>query len=201
MPGQLRLLVAGLVALSACSAPAPTTTTTQPAADPAPSDTSSTTVPIVSVDASFAISRIAFGEEGRIELVNTGPQPGNIHGHWIAIHPFYLELPSRIIESGETVVIALGGEELPEGWVDGVGLLPVLGPAGGEVALYRRGTFGNPDAMVDYVEWGSGGHRRSTVAIAAGLWDEALVIPMAGNEAGLVASADAESRFETFTDS
>jgi hypothetical protein len=53
------------------------------------------------------------------------------------------------------------------------------------LALYANGTFGDPGAIVDYVEWGSGGHFRSTVAEAAGIWDETRIVPMNGDEGGL----------------
>ena len=204
MPGARHLLVATVLVISACASPAATTTTTDVAgpAEPEPGETTTTssTLPIVSVDATFAISRLVFGEEGRIELINTGPQTGNISGHWVAIHPFYLELPSLIVEVGHAVVIGLDADTLQDGWVDGVGFLPALAAVGGEVALYTTGTFGDPDAIVDYVEWGSSGHRRSAIAIAAGIWDATFVLPMAGSETGLTRATATEAGFEAYTE-
>ena len=50
-------------------------------------------------------------------------------------------------------------------------LANVFDAADGEAALYvPNGAFGNPDDIVDYVEWGSSGHTRSDVAAAAGIW-------------------------------
>lgn len=183
------LLLVIVVVVAACSADAEPTTTTTSAVSPEP-DTNSTTVvattqPVVTVDATFAIDRIVFGEEGWIELVNTGPQAGNVHGYWIAVHPFYLELPSSIVEVGQTITVALGPEPDPGALVEAGGLLPALEASGGEVGLYTNGSFGDPDSIVDYIEWGSGGHFRSTVAEAAGLWDESLIVPMSGDEAGI----------------
>lgn len=183
------VLIALMLATTACSSP--TDTTAPPAIGTGSTDSPTTaavatTVPIVTVDASFAIGTLIFGDEGWIELVNTGPQAGNIHGHWIAIHPYYLELPSAIVEVGQSVVVSLdpiaGGEPL----VKAATLLPPLSASGGEVGLYTNGSFGDPGAIVDYVEWGSGGHFRSTVAEAAEIWDETRIVPMVGNEGGLV---------------
>ena len=141
---------------------------------------------MVSIDATFALGTVVFGEQGWIEVVNTGPQTGNVHGYWIAVHPFYLELPSAILEVGEAVTVTLDPDEGANALVHAFGLLPPLAAPGGEVGLYSHGQFGDPDAIVDYVEWGSGGHFRSTVAIAAGVWDETRIVAMGGDEGGLL---------------
>lgn len=183
------VLIAVMLIAAACSSP--TATTVAPVTGSAPAGDSSTTevattVPVVSVDATFAIGTIVFGEDGWIELVNTGPQAGNIHGHWIAIHPFYLELPSAIVEVDQAVIVSLDPVPETEVLVHAATLLPTLAADGGELGLYTTGSFGDPAAIVDYVEWGSGGHFRSTVAQAAGIWDETRIVPMVGNEGGLV---------------
>jgi hypothetical protein len=186
----LALALVGLALLTgACSAaPEDTTATTISSTGPTITTVVTTTQPVVAVDASFAIGIVAFGDGGWIEVVNTGSQPGNVHGLWIAIHPFYLELPSTIVEVGEAVTVTLDPDADPDAaeLIHAAGLLPVLVASGGEVALYSNGNFGNPEAIVDYVEWGSGGHFRSTVAEAAGIWDAGRVVPMTGNEAGLI---------------
>ncbi len=188
--------------LSACAgsattttqATAPTPTTELP---PTPTTEQATaTPPVVTIDASFVLSTVVFGDRGWIEVINTGPQAGNIHGHWIAIHPFYLELPSTIVEVGQSVRISLDPDADPGVVVSAAGLLPVLVAPAGEVGLYSSGNFGDPNSIVDYLEWGSGGHFRSTVAIAAGIWDETSVVPMEGNEGGLRITANGDSAAE-----
>jgi hypothetical protein len=48
----------------------------------------------------------------------------------------------------------------------------------GELALYIvNGDFGNSGNIVDYVEWGSTGHTRSSVAQAAGIWSGGDFVP------------------------
>ncbi len=194
--------IAGVFVLSACAgsattttqATAPTPTTELP---PTPTTEQATaTPPVVTIDASFVLSTVVFGDRGWIEVINTGPQAGNIHGHWIAIHPFYLELPSTIVEVGQSVRISLDPDADPGVVVSAAGLLPVLVAPAGEVGLYSSGNFGDPNSIVDYLEWGSGGHFRSTVAIAAGIWDENSVVPMEGNEGGLRITANGDSAAE-----
>ena len=57
----------------------------------------------------------------------------------------------------------------------------------GEVGLYTAQSFGSSDAIISYVEWGASGHRRSGVAVEAGVWDGGTV---AGDAARLVATMD-----------
>lgn len=42
--------------------------------------------------------------------------------------------------------------------------------SGGEVALFSNDSFSDPEAMVDYVAWGSSGHEKASLASEAGLW-------------------------------
>ena len=177
--------IAGVFVLSACAGPA-TTTTQATELPPTPTtELATTTPPVVTIDARFVLSTVVFGDRGWIEVINTGPQAGNVHGHWIAIHPFYLELPSTIVEVGQGVRVSLDPDADPGVVVSAAGLLPVLVAPAGEVGLYSSGNFGDPNSIVGYLEWGSGGHFRSTVAIAAGIWDETRVVPMEGSEGGL----------------
>ncbi len=196
--------IAGVFVLSACAGSATTTTqatelppTPTTEIPPTPTTEQATTTPlVVTIDASFVLSTVVFGDRGWIEVINTGPQAGNIHGHWIAIHPFYLELPSTIVEVGQSVRISLDPDADPGVVVTAAGLLPVLVAPAGEVGLYSSGNFGDPNSIVDYLEWGTGGHFRSTVAIAAGIWDETSVVPMEGNEGGLRITANGDPAAE-----
>lgn len=185
-----RALTAVILVVTACSSA--TTSTTISATTSAASSTSSattTTETVVAVEATFALGTVVFGEQGRIEVVNTGPQAGNVHGQWIAIHPFYLELPSAIVEVGDHVTIGFDEVATPDALVQASGLLPVLTAAGGEIGLYETGSFGDPSSIVDYVEWGEPGHFRSTVAVAAGVWAEDRVVATTGTEGGLIPTA------------
>lgn len=186
-----RLILTVVLLTTACSTTQPTSTTIVVPPPTGSQATSSTTAgttstqPVVAVEATFALGTVVFGEQGWIDVVNVGPQAGNIHGHWIAIHPFYLELPSTIVEVGERVTIGFDEAATPGALVHASGLLPVIGADGGEIALYDAGSFGDANSIVDYVEWGDPGHFRSTVAVAAGIWSEERVVTTSGSEGGL----------------
>lgn len=51
--------------------------------------------------------------------------------------------------------------------------------SGGEVALFSNDSFSDPEAMVDYVAWGSSGHEKASLASEAGLWgpDQSVEVP------------------------
>ncbi len=157
------------------STPLSSTATSAPSpAESGEETTTSTTV--VTGDARFVIGDVAFGETGSIEVGNLGPDAGDLTDHWLAVHPYYLELPSMILAPGTSVVVSVDEAADPEFVVAAAGLLPPLRASSGEVGLYRSGDFGNPDAMVDYVAWGSTDQVRFTTAVAAGLWPEDQVV-------------------------
>ena len=154
--------------------PSSTATSTPSSTEPGEETTTSTTVIIG--DARFVIGDVVFGETGSIEVGNLGPDAGDLTGHWLAVHPFYLELPSTILTSGTSVVVSVDEAADPELVVAAAGLLPALQASSGEAGLYRSGDFGDPDAMVDYVAWGSTNQVRFATAVAAGLWPEDQVV-------------------------
>jgi hypothetical protein len=189
----LLVLVLGVAACSGAGTD-PTTTTAPPAAadgsttTTAPAiDTSST---LVTGTASFAIGAVGFGESGWIEIVNLGPDVGDPGGHWIATHPDYLELPHTIVEPGDSIAITFG-DARPRGIATrfpvNENLLP-LSEGAGEVVLYGTGSFGDPSAVVDYVQWGEPLQFRSAVAIAAGVWPEGGVVVVPANTTAITAS-------------
>lgn len=170
--------------------PAPTTTTQSDEAGTTVPDTTSTTV--VTGNATFIIGSVVFGNEGTIEVGNLGPDAGDLTGFWIAIHPSYLELPSTILAPGKALIVSFAEDADPDLVIPAAGLLPTLKSSSGEIGLYSGGDFGDPGAMVDYVEWGSTGHTRSNVAIAARLWPEDQAIVTDGSTTGLTADDRSE---------
>ncbi|MEA3510978.1 MAG: hypothetical protein U9R51_06035 [Actinomycetota bacterium] len=165
--------------------PSPTTTVQgEEVGTTAPGTTTST---IVTGNVRFVIGSVVFGESGAIEIGNLGPDTGALTGFWIAIHPYYLEIPSTIIAPGKAITVSMAEDADPELVIPAAGLLPALKGGSGEIGLYSSGGFGDPDAIVDYVEWGTTGHTRSTVAIAAGLWPEDQAIVIDRSATGLTA--------------
>jgi hypothetical protein len=108
-------------------------------------------------------------------ISNRGPGASSTAGHWICQFPSYYELPAVDLQPGEKVAIQLGADPVPElaGVIATVDVSTPIGrisPADGELGLYLGNTFNSADTIVDYVEWGTTGHARSSVAVAAGIW-------------------------------
>jgi hypothetical protein len=153
--------------------PATTTVVTTPAPTSPPPDTEAPPPPDAA--AAFAITSIAFGDSGFIQITNVGNAAGDAGGHWLCQRPAYFEIPSVVLEPGQSVWVAADRDDLQfvgavVAAVDAAGTLGRLSAASGEVALYTSNSFSDPAAIVDYVEWGSSGHGRSGVAVDAGIW-------------------------------
>lgn len=122
---------------------------------------------------------------------NVGPGPGSLDGLWLCQFPDYAALPAIEVGPGQTVALAVGGS-LPDllGVADIVDLrdpIDAIRRESGEVALYSTNAFSDPEAMVDYVEWGRPGHERSVVAVAAGIWPEGGFVAVPEETLGLLA--------------
>lgn len=113
---------------------------------------------------------VEFGDDGYVEIINTGGDEVTLAGIFICEFPDYADLgdvaDATTLAGGDTLRIpaaVLGG----------------LSADGGEAALYEGDDFGSSDAMLSYVQWGTGGHERASVAVAAGLWpaEDVFVTP------------------------
>lgn len=162
--------------------PPTTTTTTAPTTTTAEATTTTSTVPPPSGPAEFAITEVVFGTNPYLTITNIGLGPGELGSFWLCQRPSYYEIPAVTLEPGEIVAIALGGDR-----PDLIGIAAVFDAGNelgkilrgnGELGLYRAPAFGDKDAILDYVEWGSAGHGRSDVAVAAGIWVEDGFVPV-----------------------
>jgi len=134
------------------------------------SDAPGTTVPIPEdavVIPDLQISVVEFGEDGFLDVVNIGAEPADVSPMYLSQFPTVLAL-SDVIEEP----IAVGASaRIPASAMGG------LSADGGEIALLTSPDFEDPDSMVGYVQWGTGGVHGPT-ATAAGIWPEgATVIP------------------------
>ena len=97
-----------------------------------------------------------------VELYNTGTAEVPAADYWLCNFPTYEQLGNLTVLAG-TLNIP------PDGYL--VVAFSGLGVGDGEVGLYTSQAFGSADAMIDYVQYGSAGHERASVAAQAGLWD------------------------------
>ncbi len=160
-----------------------TTTTTEP----------TTTTEAAPGGAVFAIATVTFGQAPMVVITNVGDTSGNLEGHWLCQRPNYGRIGDVELAPGESAAISLGGEVFvpPPGakTVDisqGVG---TLDPASGELGLYSAGDFGNPDAIVAYVEWGKAGHGRTATAVQAGVWTSGGFVTT-GDDTALISATE-----------
>ncbi len=108
---------------------------------------------IVSIDFSTA----------EIQLTNTTDAELDINGWVMCNFPSYAPISGvDPIAPGETITVTS---------------TVAIPPNDGELAIYTAENFTNAEAIVTYVEWGSDGHTRSSVAAAAGIWDGTALSP------------------------
>ena len=167
------------------STPPSSTATTAPDTAEDGGETTTTTT-IVTGDAQFVIGDVVFGDTGSIAVGNLGPDAGDLTGYWVAVHPYYLELPSTILAAGTSIVVSVDVTADPELVVAAAGLLPPLRASSGEVGLYSSGEFANPADVIDYLAWGSTNQTRYATAVAAGVWPEDQVVVVEDSTTALV---------------
>jgi hypothetical protein len=122
----------------------------------------------LSVSGQIVINEIR-ASDSAVELLNTGGSTVNISTYWLCRFPNYSQLSSLTGICGDL--------NLAPGGLVTVDLNYVLNPTDDELGLYTAADFENPGAIVDYVEWGSSGHTRSTVAVAALIWTDGDFVP------------------------
>ncbi len=97
----------------------------------------------------------------QIEFINTGEEPVDI-SNWQLCHRLtYAPLNSLTVVSGSLTIQP--GEFLV---VSGFN----LNDQSGDIGLYSSASFGNPDAMQHFVQYGAGGIGRESVAVTKGIW-------------------------------
>lgn len=154
------------------------TTTTTSAPDDTSTTTSTTTTTLPPPDGSLAMTTVVFGDNPYVVVTNLGATAVDLGDYWLCQRPSYSQVPAFTVEPGANIAIAFTDTPPPDiiaidGSVDlGAGLGGIT-VDGGELGLYRSSDFGSSAAIVDYVEWGSGGRGRESVAVEAGIWVEA----------------------------
>lgn len=129
--------------------------------------------------AHFVLTSVSLGEGGMIVITNVGDVTGNLTGHFLCQRPAYFAIPDVEVPPGQFVAISTGGtvfQPPPDAiTIDQVATIGTLRPDDGEVGLYDSGNFGASTDILSYVEWGSSGHGRSSVAVKAGIWSDGFV--------------------------
>ena len=111
------------------------------------------------------------GAASRIELFNNGGSTVNVNDWWVCSLFNYQQMSSLNIVSGST---NLGpGQYLV---VSGFNLTNSA-----DLGLYTVNTFGSSAAMESFVQWGSSGNGRESVAATKGIWTAGdFISPVSG---------------------
>lgn len=162
-------------------APSSTAVTTSPTVTTATvgestTSTTGTTPPTLpAVVGTVAITRVVFGDDPYALITNVGGTPADLGDMWIVSSTGVAPLEQATVPPGRSAALVMGGEEPPQfvGIVAIIDLATSLGPvvtSSGELGLFAAEAFTNPDAVVDYVAWGTGPHLNGAAAVAAGIW-------------------------------
>jgi hypothetical protein len=101
--------------------------------------------------------------EGRIEIYNGSDSDLDLAEYYLYTSPAYRQIEDLALDCGATL--------LAPGATLAVSPLAGFDAIDGEVALYTDSNFEDPGSIISYLEYGSAGHKRAPVAVAAGIWD------------------------------
>ncbi len=121
---------------------------------------------------SFSQAQIVINEvkeNGSVELKNLGTSTVDVSGYWLCDFPSYRQMSNLNVVSGNL--------NMPANSFLVVDDFNFIDSADGELGLYTTNSFSSSTALIDYIEWGSTGHQRSGVAVAAGIWTTGSFIP------------------------
>ncbi len=129
-----------------------------------------------------------FGENNTVELKNIGSATVDISTYWLCDFPAYDQLSTLNIVCG-SLNLAAGEVVAFDDWS--------IDANDSELGLYTTNSFGSSTALIDYVEWGSSGHQRASVAANAGIWTTGDFLPSipAGESYAYDGDGDASSDF------
>jgi hypothetical protein len=120
------------------------------------------------------IDRVYLDGNNMVQLHNISDAPASLDGHFMCQIPNCWPIPAGIeLGPEETIFINTGAGTDTADTFFANGGMGELGPANGEVAIYRSQQFDNPDIIQSYVGW-NGGKNRLEVAQAAGIFGEPL---------------------------
>ena len=119
-------------------------------------------------DSTVVINEVEYSSTDQIELMNYGDTTVNISNYWFCSLFSYAQLNSLTIISGD-LDLASGERVVLSGFA--------LNDAAADLGLYNINTFTSTTAMEDFIQWGSGGNGRESVADTKGIWTIGDFIP------------------------
>ncbi|PHI21624.1 hypothetical protein CEQ90_02095 [Lewinellaceae bacterium SD302] len=120
---------------------------------------------------------------GEIEIFNGTGEMVNVGPYWLCNFPAYDQLESLTVDCGD-LNLQPGATVVVSGW-------DAFDSNDAEIGLYSSAAFSNSAAIVSYVEYGSAGHQRSAVAVAAGIWETGMFLTAPIDAASIQTQANA----------
>jgi len=128
----------------------------------------SNSISVVRNNCGIAINEINANDQ--IEIKNTGSMTVDISNYYLCNFPAYEQLMNLSITCGGDYILDPGELVTVIANFD-------IDENDGELGLYTSTSYADPTAIIDYVEWGSTGHQRSSVAVMAGIWTTGDFVP------------------------
>ncbi|NQX91258.1 MAG: hypothetical protein HRT74_03840, partial [Flavobacteriales bacterium] len=101
---------------------------------------------------------------GEVTLTNFGTASQEVSTYWFCNFPQYSQLANETILSGVSLLDP--GASVTYAWSGASG-------ADGECAIYSvDGSYNDPNAIIDYMQWESANNQRASVGVAAGVGDD-----------------------------
>lgn len=97
-----------------------------------------------------------------VKNYGSASDPMDVSSYWLCNFPDYNQLSGMTVLNG-SLSLAVGASVTVTSTVS-------LSSGDGELGLYNTNSFNSAVAMEDYMQWGSAGHQRESVAVTAGVW-------------------------------
>lgn len=108
----------------------------------------------------------------QITIKNFGSSTIDITNYWLCNFPAYDQFSSTtIVGTGDFNLSP--DEEVTVTWES------ELDDSDGEFGIYNTDTFNSSSAMEDYMQWGTSGHQRESVAVSKGIWTVETTVTVA----------------------
>ncbi len=117
---------------------------------------------ILSLNAQIRV-KLVDPSDNTVVLHNYGGTTIDVSTYWFCNFPAYAAINGMSINSGSTNLA-------PDEEVSITSSIN-FDPSDAEFGLYTTNTSNFINDMVDYLQWGSSGHQREPVAVAAGIWN------------------------------
>lgn len=110
----------------------------------------------------IAITEVDYANLQQVEIRNNSGQTTDLSNYWLCLGPGeYRQISNLTVISG--AVNLEPGAHL-------VVTFDLLGDTSEGLGLYSTNAFADPDAIVDFVQYGASGSARENVAVSAGIW-------------------------------